>query len=156
MGADMIVSVVATKKGADPSWEAGQKFLADLVIDEVLAATLVDEANLDEDDERFFEEDQTPKPEGIRKWLQEQLSEFHSCLNSREVATIGVRDLWLYITGGMSWGDDTDAGYLFSKMWAVPGLLGAMDFVVDFHEEDRTVTPEEEAAAVQSIVKAAP
>lgn len=35
---------------------------------------------------------------------------------------------------------------------SVPGLLTAMNFVEDYDQEDKTVSPAEEAAAINSIV----
>jgi hypothetical protein len=155
MGADMIVSVVAQKRDTKLNFEAGDEFVKKLdLTDESVIQELVEYGNLDEDE--YFDDDGKPKAEEIRSWLLGKLSEFEACLSSRGVCSIAVRDLWLYITGGLSWGDDTDEGYIFSTISSVSGLLSSMGFVEDWWEEDKTVTPEEEAAALESIKKASP
>lgn len=148
MGADMIVTTVAHKKDATIDWEAGDAFLAKLKIDDDLVGNMEDWGHLDED---CYDDDGKPIESKIREWISGNLAEFQACLDSREVAVISVRDLYVFITGGMSWGDDTDAGYVFRKVSSIPGLLGSLGFVEDFYEEEKPVTPEEEAAAVQSI-----
>lgn len=49
---------------------------------------------------------------GYRKALED----LKSSLDSREVTTIGGKDLVGYATGGMSWGEDTDAASLWNRL----------------------------------------
>lgn len=154
MGADMLVAAIAIKKEDQPNFEAGKEFIKKLTIDDDLAGALVNEAYLPEDE--YFDEDGNANIEEIRTWLTKRVEEFGETINSRYVTSIGVRDLWVYITGGLSWGDVTDECEIMWSMAAIPGLLDAMGFVEDYWDVDKTVTPEEEKAAVESIKAASP
>lgn len=126
MGADMIVSVLAVKRGTQPNFDGGRNFLRTIKIDDPLLDELDNYGVLDLDD---FQDDKGGiDVEMLRKNLLDKIDELSEALDGRGMTTISVRDLDLYITGGMSWGDDTDEGNLISTLDAVPGLTGAMGF----------------------------
>ena len=153
MGADMMLAAIALRRGAQPDYAAGVKFLESVdFTNEDLLTRLIDDGGLDEN-EPYFDEDGKPQVEEIRKYMVETVNEFHHILGSRSVTAMDIRDLTMFFTGGMSWGDMPDEAYVFWRLGVVPGLLDVMNFVEDWYEEAKPpVTPEEERQAIQSIV----
>lgn len=148
----MIVTILAVRK-SDPTltFEYGRNHIAGLNITEDLVADLLNEGVLYDDEDGCFDDDGNFIVDGVRKWMLNAVDELAGCINGRGVSQVSVRDLYLYITGGMSWGDDTDEGIIFSRAEGIPGLVEAIGFVPDWYEVEHGVTPEEEAAAVESI-----
>lgn len=162
MGADFIVGVIAHKRGEVINFEAGRNFLTTVDFsDEDLVQSLIDEG-LDEGDETLFDVDDdtysgalsyAPIPEAIRKWMLHKIDDLVNSLGGRDVSVLHIRDLEVYISGEMSWGDAPETAQIWWTIDKVPGLLGSMGFEENWHEEEVVVTPEEEAAAVDSIKK---
>lgn len=156
MGADMIVAVVAHKKNASIDFDAGRNFVKKLKIEDLDIEELINNG-LDENDETYFDENDQPILEAIQGWLDNAVVEFSTTLYSRYVTSLEVRDLTVYITGGLSWGDVNDECYALWRVGCVPGLLDAMGFATGYWDvEQSEVTPAEEAAAIESIKKVRP
>lgn len=156
MGADMIIAAVAIPKDTQPNYNAGREFLERYEITEEVVAELVNNGSLWDGDDEYFDEDDKPKVDKIREWLLTQHHDFEETINSRVATSLAVRDLWVYIVGGLSWGDAPEGCDAIWVMYAVPGLLTEMGFAENYHEVENPVTPEEEAAAVESIKRSVP
>jgi hypothetical protein len=155
MGADMIVAVVAHKKNAKIDFDAGRAFVKKLKIEDLDIEELVNNG-LDESDDTYFDENDQPDLEGILGWLDNAVTEFSGVIYSRYVTSLEIRDLTVYITGGLSWGDVNDECYSIWRVGCVDGLLESMGFATGYWDvEQREVTPDEEAEAIDSIKRSA-
>lgn len=158
MGADMIIAACAVRKGDEKKidFAAGRAFLEKMEITEEFVQDLVDNGDLWEDEE-YFDENNRPKIENIRTWLLTHHHDFEQSFGGRDMSSLWVRDLTVFIVGGMSWGDSPEGCTAIWMMDKIPGVLTAMGFVEDYHlTAPEPVTPEEEAAAVESIKQAQP
>jgi hypothetical protein len=148
----MIVAVVAHEKDAELDYDAGRKFVSTIKMEDLDLDYLADQSCVDE--QEWFDENDNPDEEKIRAFIMDQLDEFIDAFDGRSVACFHVRDLVIHVAGGMSWGDVPEPANAFWFVDSIPGLLPAMGFVADWTQPDPTVTPEEEAAALQSIARA--
>lgn len=148
MGADMIINYVAVPKGWNE--EKAQKNMleaiknltkedfinnpnfnfVDLIERYVIKYDLegLEEKDIQyEDDpnhkmlEVIESEEGTPS---FKQFLKNLIIEFFGCLNSREVAAIEHKGEILYLTGGMSWGEDpTESGNIFYLINELPQCI---------------------------------
>lgn len=151
MGADMITGIVAKRREDQIDFRAGHEFLDKLKHKDIDIDSLID-VSLPED-EPYFDEEDKPNYEAIIEWLHDGVSQFGNALNGRATNSVLIRDLEVFITGEMSWGDVSDEIRCFWLVGSVPGLLTAMGFEENWDKVDTSVTPDEEAAAIQSIKK---
>ena len=69
--------------------------------------------------------------ESLYKYVKETIDDFVNCLTGREVSHWFDREICVFVTGGMSWGDDpTDAFDLFNRIFDLPqSILDAGGFM---------------------------
>lgn len=118
MGADMLITGLAIEVDREPDFAKGREHIRDNF--ETLELTDDDLLDL----ERYRDADGEIGPTE----LLHLVDELEEALGGRYVATIEVRGLHLYLTGGLSWGDDTDEAGLMRAAEAIPGLIAAIGF----------------------------
>lgn len=143
MGADLIMSVLA--EPADPNvklnWAAGDELIDATVDPAVLEEwfTSLDECGGLEDVE--LDDDLQPNHAQLKEAVKAIFTKLkEEVINpdgfpARDVTTLQVRDLWLTISGGMSWGDSpTEACEYMDAAGYFPEILKEIGFVLDWDQ----------------------
>lgn len=118
MGADLILAWLVIDKSRKPDFAAGHAAIERLGADQV---DVYEEFDEDADSEQGMA--------AIRRSLTEALSELECGLGSREVEWIDLRGAFVYVTGGMSYGDaPTSLFETITRLRAVSRVLAAVGF----------------------------
>lgn len=123
MGSDLCLEYVTIKKSKKPDWAKGQAFLK--AIEKKFKA---DPDNFKVDEDTFG-----PEADGqeVIDLLKSDFIEFRNGikkLQRRDLTCITVGPYYVYLTGGMTWGDDpTDLYSSFSRLTAY-GITKACGF----------------------------
>jgi hypothetical protein len=122
MGADLVVSCLAIRVDRKPDWEAAHAWLKQNE-DKAIDAWLLHEEELTDRD--------PPARSEIVELLHEAINEVANGLDggSRQISWVRFGDYRIYMTGGMTWGDDpTDEFGPWETFKCVPGLSEAAGF----------------------------
>jgi len=128
MGADMLISFVYFKQGVNP--ESIKKKMLEQADGPVIIAELLGRR---EDGSRSLllqENDEEPKTfEEMKEGFKDAINKVFDSLYYRDVASFDFMGYTIYVTGGLSWGDDpTETFNTFERFWAMPELI------TDIHE----------------------
>jgi hypothetical protein len=127
MGADMLVSYVYFKQGVDPE-SIKKKMLENSDTPTIIAEML---GRPDENESHYHkEDDDEPKTfEEMKEGFKDAINKVFDSLYYRDVASFDFMGYTIYVTGGLSWGDDpTETFNTFERFWAMPELI------TDIHE----------------------
>ena len=114
MGADMIVSMVAALVGTEPDFDAGRRALAEVADREVfrfdepewqIPCLLDDVGECDLDEEGEF------SLAILKRAAARILDRLETALDSRRTTTLEIGGYWVYLSGGLSWGDGPTVEY---------------------------------------------
>lgn len=114
MGADMIVAMVATLADAGPDFAAGRRALAE-VTDR--GAFRFDEPEwqipclLDDVGECDLDENNEFSLAILKRAAGKILDRLEAALDSRRTTTLEIGGYWVYLSGGLSWGDGPTEEY---------------------------------------------
>lgn len=127
MGADMLIEAISLKKEQEPKWpdSVTRKHAIDYIKNYL--ERIVDFSNVEAEEELEIESE----IKDVISQLTDDMEEVKRQLSgdySREITSLSYpeRDIWL--TGGMSWGDEpTQLFDVFSRLWA-SGILEEAGF----------------------------
>lgn len=126
MGADLIVTALAAETNKTLDWDQVDNALAGMTLRQ-----LNDGLDYAVGDTYDTEDEARAEVRRIFKELKETLEE-----EPRDLTTLHVRGLTLYVSGGMSWGDmPTDASMVLDNASQFDPVLQAVGFCTDWWEE---------------------
>jgi hypothetical protein len=124
MGADLIINTLAVERGRELDWSQVEPALA-AMSDEAVAKTL-DEAGIYEDETGDPRESVRTIFKDLKRILEHE---------PRDLTWLVVRDLLLYQSGGMSWGDaPTDSSTVLYEASCFESILEAVGFCTNWWE----------------------
>lgn len=122
MGADMCLMVIAHPRGKKIDLAKGMRYIDHLTDSDVTNAK--DDPSFEFFDFQALNEPDALDLEGYKDLLRTLATEVVESLNRRDVTTLRIFGWELYVTGGMTWGDDpTETFNLWNQLWQL-GLLG--------------------------------
>ena len=95
MGADLIIAATTLRTGRKPDWDAAERFIATLTLDQI-------------DDDFTGTYDDMEDDEEMRAFLRSALAAFKEIIEGdcpRDFTWIDGFGHTIYVSGGMSWGD---------------------------------------------------
>lgn len=143
MGADLIVSALVIDKDRKPDFEAGRAFIQSVPTGPLEEAyvNIHGEPPFDDDDEEPPAADDdgftvwsSTMHAQARKYFTDAVTELERWFDPteygpRDVTTIFVRGAWVYVSGGLSWGDSPGEGYdTINSVMELDGLQEALGF----------------------------
>jgi hypothetical protein len=136
MGADMLVSYIYFKQGVD--LESIKKKMLEKADEPVVLAEMLGRPEAPQFQVPYTtlqfrqenDEDEKPKTfEELTKEFKETINETFNSLYYRDVTNFDFMGYTIYLTGGLSWGDDpTETFSVFDRFWKMPELI------TDIHE----------------------
>jgi hypothetical protein len=125
MGADLILASLAIRSEREPDWQGGYAWIRDTP-----AAELREAADHSYENSVGEPLDELTAHE-LRSWLRGRLDEVRAAIENgyRDVDWLSVDGYRLYVTGGMSWGDNpTESFQPFVDLANVPALCRSIGF----------------------------
>lgn len=123
MGADLLIADIAIETDKQPDWKAGRRWIRETPAKEIRKAT-----------RHAFYNSRGEEPETvaeIRTWLRDVVSEVQAAIENeyRDCTWITVPGWTIYLTGGMSWGDNPSESFQpFLDLREVIPLAAAIGF----------------------------
>ena len=116
MGADLLLAYVAHRHGVQPSVQKAQEFIKKITADDIKTKMNGDFVeDFDADWENPTERDVREIQQQLDGWIQEVVATLE---DSRQVGMFQICGWDIYLTGGLSWGDDpTDVMGTWNKLW---------------------------------------
>lgn len=136
MGADMLIQYIYFKQGID--LESIKKKMLERADTPTLIAELLGKPDGSQHQNSYMtlqfgqenDEDEKPKTiEELTKEFKDTINEVFNSLYCRDVTSFDFMGYTIFLTGGLSWGDDpTETFNTFERFWEMPELI------TDIHE----------------------